>query len=148
MCDFYLCQCWMQTFRSWCYFSSFTVNSNVFSFSKLITLTAFSLKETHNLFIQSSPQYMLIFSIFNCTYSWHLISARKFLPIFVAADFSGLFLQLSVTFYSKIEDLHEFSAIKDRRQFKFKFLTLFLIMVEVNFYCKIMPAFFLLLWNH
>ena len=41
-----------------------------------------------------------------------------FLPIFVAADFPRLFLQLSVTFYSKIEVLHRFSALKDRRQFK------------------------------
>ena len=87
MCDFYLYQCWMQTFRSWYYFSCFTVNSDVFSFSKLIRLTAFSLKETQSLFIQSSPQYMLMFSLFNCTYSWHLISARNIFTYFCCCWF-------------------------------------------------------------
>ena len=138
----------MQTFRSWYYFSSFTVNSDVFSFSKLIRLTAFSLKETQSLFIQSSPQYMLMFSLFNCTYTWHLISARNIFTYFCCCWFFWIIFTVICYFLFKDWRSAWIFCYKRQKTIQIKFLTLFLIMVKVNFYCKIMPAFFLLLWNH
>ena len=90
--------------ETWCDFSSFFVNGNIFFLSKLVKSTVRSLREIQNIFMQSSPRYKLY--VFFILSNAHIVDIEYpqgiCSPIYVAEDFSGLDLQLSIFYQTFI----------------------------------------------